>query len=153
MIKVIKDEKMIDFNEAYLNGISLIENECFKEPFKKEDILYDLKENPFSVVLIDIDESLVIKGYISFWITFDSSTINRVAVLKKYQGNNVAKGLIKKAIEIAKNKGVELMTLEVRKSNLIAQNLYKNQGFKEILEKNAYYSNGENAIYMMKGLI
>ena len=43
------------------------------------------------------------------------------------------------------------ITLEVRVSNISAQKLYESLGFKKILIKNNYYSDGEDAFFMMKG--
>ena len=48
---------------------------------------------------------------------------------------------------------VENVTLEVRESNQAAINLYKKNGYEEVVIKKHYYSNGENAIYMVKRLL
>ena len=46
---------------------------------------------------------------------------------------------------------LELLTLEVRKSNIAAQGLYKKYGFDIIGERKRYYSdNGEDAWIMTK---
>ena len=42
-------------------------------------------------------------------------------------------------------------TLEVGVSNIRAQRLYEKLGFKNTLLKKSYYSDGEDAFYMVKG--
>jgi ribosomal-protein-alanine N-acetyltransferase len=44
------------------------------------------------------------------------------------------------------------VTLEVRVSNLAAQQLYQQHGFKIIVTKKHYYENGEDAYLMEKTL-
>jgi ribosomal-protein-alanine N-acetyltransferase len=51
----------------------------------------------------------------------------------------------------AKKAGISRMTLEVRKSNLTAQNLYRKYGFEAAGIRKAYYAdNGEDALIMWK---
>jgi ribosomal-protein-alanine N-acetyltransferase len=53
--------------------------------------------------------------------------------------------MMKMAVDI----GISRMTLEVRKSNIVAQNLYKKLGFEESgIRKGYYLSNNEDAIIM-----
>ena len=56
---------------------------------------------------------------------------------------------MKEALADANAKKVRSLTLEVRKSNQKAINFYLKHGFKVVVEKPQYYSNGEDAIYMM----
>ena len=47
--------------------------------------------------------------------------------------------------------GVTSITLEVRVSNVAAIKLYENNGFEKKLVKKGYYSDGEDAYFMMLG--
>ena len=58
--------------------------------------------------------------------------------------------LLEEVLKDAKAKKIRTLTLEVRASNEKAINFYKKFGFKITLVKEAYYSNGEDAIYMIK---
>lgn len=132
--------------------IKLIEDESFKNPFSKEQIKYEIEENPFSkYILCLIDNKIV--GFINFWITFNSATINQIAVSKLYRNKGIATKLIEYAENLLKKEEVEFFTLEVRKSNEAAINLYLKNGFMKVSEKKQYYDNGEDAIYMVKGEI
>lgn len=133
-----------------LEAIFVLE-ELFLAPFKKSDVNYELVENPVSKILVAIENDVVI-GFIDFWITFDSATICQVAVKKEFQNKGIAKQLIEKSFSILKDNNVLFYTLEVREHNKSAIALYEKLGFKFVVLKEKYYSNGDNAIYMMKGL-
>jgi len=56
-------------------------------------------------------------------------------------------------ISLCKQNNIVAMTLEVRKSNTVAQNLYKKYGFKIAGIRNEYYTNNrEDAIIMWNQL-
>ena len=43
-----------------------------------------------------------------------------------------------------------MISLEVRETNLGARRFYERQGFKSVAIRKNYYSNGDNAILMVK---
>ena len=125
----------------------------FASPYKKEAIKYEMLENPTSNILVATsDDSKIVYGFIDFWITFDSATICQLAVKNEYQNKGIASMLLNESYMILRANDVLFYTLEVRESNVKAINLYKKHGFVKVIVKEQYYSNGENAIYMMKGL-
>lgn len=123
----------------------------FASPFKEKDVLYEFNENPVSEIYVAVIDNRVV-GYIDFWITFDSATIAQLAVDIPYQKQGVASQLLKKAFEVLKKENVCFFTLEVRDHNIPAINLYEKNGFKRITIKKGYYTNGDDAIYMVKGI-
>lgn len=137
----------------YIDDILEIENESFIDPLKKEDLIYEINDNPFSNFLLLKNDENKIVGYYNFWITFDSATIYRIAIKKSERNKGFARFLLQYGEKMLKEKGVEFLTLEVRTSNTSAINLYKSFGFQIITLKEHYYENGEDAYYMMKGLI
>ena len=138
-----------------LDQIEIIENECFVDPYIREDLIYELTTNPCAIVLVAIVDNKIV-GFIDYMITFTSSTISQIAVTKDYRKQNIATELLlamEKTFPNDIDDQVETITLEVRKSNLAAQNLYRKNGYIDITIKKAYYRNGEDAIYMLKRLI
>ena len=63
-----------------LDQIEIIENECFVDPYKREDLIYELTTNPCSTVLVAIIDDKIV-GFIDYMITFTSSTISQIAIL------------------------------------------------------------------------
>ena len=53
----------------------------------------------------------------------------------------------------SKEDPVEFITLEVRKSNEVAQKFYKKHKFEEITTKKSYYDDGEDALYFVRSII
>ena len=136
-----------------LEAIKEIEDESFINPFTKEDLLYEISQNPVSNFLVLEKDGLVV-GFIDYWVTFDSATIDQIAVKKSERNQGFAKILLEKSINDLKELGeVSFLTLEVRTSNEPAINLYKSFGFQKVTIKEKYYDDGEDAIYMVKGLV
>ena len=140
-----------DLIESDINKVMEIEDLCFVAPWKKEDILRELKENKFATLLVaTVNEEVV--GYVDFWVTFDSATICQIAVHPNYQRQHIGSLLLEEVLKECYAKKVLTITLEVRESNSKGINFYTKHGFNQFLVKPNYYSNGENAIYMMKGV-
>lgn len=136
-----------------LDDLVFLEKNCFNNPFKKDDFVYEINDNPFSFIYgLFLDNKLI--GYIDYWITFESSTISKIAVLKEYQNNGYGTKLLEFIINNLKieNSEVHFITLEVRVSNIIAINLYKKFNFEIVNVKKNYYENKEDALYMVKGI-
>lgn len=137
--------------KEHLNQIMEIEKECFIEPFKEESLIYELMENAFSVFYVAIIENKVV-GFIDFWITFDSSTICQIAVSEDYRNKGIASKLLEKMFIDLKDKEVVVSSLEVRTHNIEAINLYLKHGYFKEIVKPHYYNNGDDALYMLKGV-
>ena len=137
--------------ESDLDKVMEIENLCFISPWKRDDIFRELNGNEFANLLVaEINGNVV--GYVDFWITFDSATICQIAVHPDYQRQAIGSALLKEVFKECYAKKVLTITLEVRESNSKGINFYTKHGFNQFLVKPNYYTNGENAIYMMKGV-
>ena len=131
-----------------------LEKACFHASWPLEEIKYELNENPCSI-LLGVYENETLVGYIDFMITFDSATINRICVEKEKRNKGYAMLLLQEMEKACKSQAdpVEFITLEVRESNSSAINLYHKAGYSDVTIKKMYYSDGENAIYMMRSLL
>lgn len=128
-----------------------IEEDDDKEKLSLENLNYEVNENPVSnIIVYKIDDSIV--GYLDYWITFDSSTIFKIIVKKEYRNKSIASKLLEYSINHLKKENVLYLTLEVRKSNLSAINLYHKFNFEDVVIKEKYYKDGEDAIYMVRGI-
>lgn len=75
--------------------------------------------------------------------------ITNVGTKPAFQRQGLASILIMSAAEIAKELELEIMTLEVRVSNIGAKRLYRKLGFKDCyIKKNYYTDNREDALEM-----
>ena len=134
-----------------------IEKASFKNGrYTKEQMLYELNENPFTTFLVVEDDVEEIVGYLVYMVTFNSATIVKIAIFPFYRRTNIGTSLLNAMFKDLSSKGygvIETVTLEVRITNEIAHQFYLKNGFKDVVIKKAYYSNGDDAIYMSKVLL
>ena len=88
-------------------------------------------------------------GYGGFWIIADETHISTIAIDPEWQGLGLGELLMLELIENALRRNVELITLEVRASNKVAQNLYKKYGFKRVGRRKNYYKSDNEDGYIM----
>ncbi|GIN64016.1 ribosomal-protein-alanine acetyltransferase [Robertmurraya siralis] len=141
-----------EMEEKDIDQIVFIENESFTSPWSRESFVNELTKNRFALYTVLEDEDGVF-GYCGVWIIVDEAHITNIAVLPKYRGKKLGEALLKKVMEIAKEKGAKTMTLEVRVSNYIAQSLYRKLGFQNGGIRKSYYTdNHEDALVMWVNL-
>lgn len=90
-----------------------------------------------------------VAGYAGLWLMVDEAHITSIAVAPSYRGFGVGELMMLSIVDIAREIGAEYLTLEVRVSNSVAQNLYRKYGFKDTGVRRRYYSdNNEDALIM-----
>jgi ribosomal-protein-alanine N-acetyltransferase len=88
-------------------------------------------------------------GFIGAWMMVDEAHIVTVAVRDAYRRMGIGERLLIACIELAEEHGQEAVTLEVRRSNEVAQRLYEKYGFDRIGLRVKYYTdNNEDAVLM-----
>lgn len=104
--------------------------------------------NPFlKCIEYRVDNKVV--GYLKYQLIYDRIEIDDLLVDLEYRNKGIGKKLMSYLVVIAINNRVINITLEVRKSNDVARNLYKNFGFREVALRHFYYGD-EDAILMEK---
>ncbi|OGO20976.1 MAG: ribosomal-protein-alanine N-acetyltransferase [Chloroflexi bacterium RBG_16_50_9] len=90
-----------------------------------------------------------IVGFAGIWIMADDAHITNLAVRKEYQRRSIGELLLLSIINLAGECKARIITLEVRASNVPAQNLYRKFGFVQVGVRHGYYlDNKEDAIIM-----
>jgi ribosomal-protein-alanine N-acetyltransferase len=88
-------------------------------------------------------------GFSGFWMMMHEAHIIAIGVRDGYRQLGIGEGLLIATIELAQILNVNVVTLEVRASNKIAQELYEKYGFQAVGRRLRYYSSdGEDAIIM-----
>jgi len=88
-------------------------------------------------------------GFASMWVMADEAHITNVAVRSSYQRQGIGEMLLISIINLATELNASIVTLEVRVSNLPAQNLYHKYGFIQMGVRRGYYTdNREDALLM-----
>lgn len=88
-------------------------------------------------------------GYVGVWLMVDQAHIVAIAVRESYRRRGLGELLLTEAIDLAMANGQESVTLEVRRSNWSAQQLYEKYRFFKVGVRKRYYTdNHEDALIM-----
>lgn len=93
------------------------------------------------------EESRVI-GYVGFRLQSIEAHISTVAMHPDWRGKGLGELLLLTAVEKALELESSVVSLEVRASNRVAQNLYRKYGFRFTSVHRGYYRDGEDAWLM-----
>jgi ribosomal-protein-alanine N-acetyltransferase len=90
-----------------------------------------------------------IVGYVGVWLMVDQAHVVAIAVRDSYRRRGLGELLLTEAIDLAIANGQESVTLEVRRSNWSAQQLYEKYRFFKVGVRKRYYTdNHEDALIM-----
>ncbi|ATD55898.1 ribosomal protein S18-alanine N-acetyltransferase [Clostridium chauvoei] len=132
-----------------IDGVYEISNLCFSVPWSIESIKSELN-NPLAkyIVAKEIASNRII-GFVGVWIIAGEGDITNIGVHPNYRKNHIATNLLQCLFKLCEDLNCNTINLEVRESNIPAQNLYTNFEFKNIgLRKGYYEDNKENAVLM-----
>lgn len=96
-----------------------------------------------------------IKGFYLVEQVVDEITLHNIAVASDAQGKGYGKAMMLHLIEQAQQQSAYQIFLEVRQTNLVAQQLYGSMGFVQVGERKDYYAapwGRENGLVMVKTL-
>lgn len=132
-------------------ALARIERDSFVSPWSAEEIMRDVAMNERAFVAVaELDGEPV--GYADMWIVAGEAQLYNIAVDPAYRRNSIGAKLLEYMAHIAM-KTCSVMTLEVRRSNIPALELYRNNGFRDVgVRKNYYADNGEDAVLMNRDL-
>lgn len=138
--QVVKDD---------IDAIFSIEERSFSYPFTLGMFVAMVGHRPFLSLVAEMDGKIV--GYIFYSLAADEMELLTVAVDEAYRRRGIARLLIEAMIIDAGSCDVRAIFLEVRVSNIAAQDLYSSLGFNKIAMRPGYYvDNKEDAIVMEK---
>ncbi|MDR3189403.1 MAG: GNAT family N-acetyltransferase [Prevotellaceae bacterium] len=113
-------------------------------PQEKQRLIGGLSQHPTAMVLL-AKTGGAFSGMLVAFENFSTFTakpmvnIHDLIVLKPFRGKGVGRLLMSAAIQQAEAKGCSRITLEVRKDNAVAQNLYRDLGFAETSPEMYYW--------------
>jgi len=98
----------------------------------------DVPSSPYPIV-----------GFAGLWLMVDEAHVTTIGVAPGHRGRRVGEMLFLRMLDIAVEMRATWLTLEVRVSNDVAQNLYRKYGLQTAGTRKHYYSdNGEDAYLM-----
>ena len=134
--------------------ITEIEREAFIEPWDPEVFLQTLEWCPRTSLVADADG--VVAGFLMGCLESTGEAtfghISNLAVHPAFRNRGIGSRLVLRAERQFLLEGAGAVLLEVRVSNTPGQAFYRALQYQDVYRIHAYYSNGEDAIVMMKEL-
>ena len=132
-----------------LNDVLNVSSLSLKESWSRESLEKELSNPLAKYMVAEVNNKVV--GFAGLWAICNEGHITNIAVHPNYRGQGIGSKLVESLIENSSSWYINSLTLGVRASNKIAQNLYKKYGFKEEgMRKHYYQDNNEDAIIMWK---
>lgn len=129
-----------------LDAVQRIEAESFPEPWRRHFFEAELGA-PGRICLVARAEGKVV-AYLFAMVIVDELHINKIAVAASHRREGIAGALMHRCLQLADERGVETLILEVRRSNSGAQLFYRQLGFEAAYIRPRYYPDGESAVVM-----
>ena len=131
-----------------LNAILVLEKLLYKDQWYQSNFESEVAHNDYAYMYV-LEENDVVLGYAGFWLSYEYATFTKVSINPALQGKGLGFYLFNVVMNIALELGATSFSLEVRESNIKAQNLYLKSGYTKSGIRKGYYSDGENAIVML----
>ena len=139
-------------NYADLNSVLTVEKKAYPHPWTL-GIFRDCLRIGYNAWVMTLDKKII--GYGIVMLSPGEAHILNICVGPDYQKKGLGRYLLRYILKKSKHTDIDMVLLEVRRSNAAAQQLYQSEGFHELGVRKAYYpaDNGrEDAIILAKYL-
>ena len=146
-VKLPFPEIKIDcMQESDLPAIMEIERSSFSCPWEEATFREGLRQGNRHVYFLVTRHHQNPIAFVNFWVVEDEAHIANFAVSPDYRNRGVGKYLFAKSLAHIRELGGDCVSLEVRVSNITAQHLYRQFGFRIVsIRRNYYMDNREDA--------
>ncbi len=123
-----------------IDAVLAIEEQAFTNPWTREMYVAELENRGVSFCFLATAADGRPVGFCSFWKVVDELHINNLAVLPGSRRAGVATALLTFVLAEGAKLGARRATLEVRRSNTAARQLYERFGFTVAGVRHGYYT-------------
>ena len=125
-----------------------LDQKSFSLPWPERSFRFELTDNPASRCWVaELDGNVV--GMIVVWLIVDEAHVATIATHPEYRRQGIGKRLLAHALRHLIRDGARSSFLEVRESNIAAQDMYRKFGYEVTGRRRRYYrDNDEDAILM-----
>lgn len=135
-----------------IDAVMVIEEEAFPTPWRASGYEYEITRNrvaTYQVLTAQLaDRPARLIGYSGHWLLVEEVHVSTIAVSPAWRGRGLGELLLLNLILLAYRQTASLVTLEVRRSNKVAQSLYEKYNFQYVGERRRYYQGKEDALLM-----
>ncbi len=143
------DIEITRMRRRHLRRVLAIESQVYPRPWSASLFLSELAQRATRTYIVARTEGEVI-GYSGMMFTGREAHVTNIAVDPAYHGRKVGSRLLMYLITEAIARGAEILSLEVRVSNQVAQSMYEKFGFAPVSVRKGYYiETNEDALVMV----
>lgn len=142
------DVELVPMRRRHVRQVMRIESQVYPRPWSAALFLQEIaRRGDRFYVVAKVDATVV--GYGGLMSSGPEAHITTIAVDPAFHGRHIGMKLMLCLIEAAIERGGRTVSLEVRKTNTAAQNMYHQFGFQPVGVRRGYYvETGEDAIVM-----
>jgi len=144
-----QDLEIVPMRRAHIRKIMPIEQQVYPRPWTAQVFVEELEQARVGkrhYLVGTIGDELV--GYGGLLYVENDAHVTNIAVHPMWRSRGIATELLLDLAWEANRRGCEAMTLEVRHTNVAAQQLYRRFGFVPAGVRKKYYENRDDAIVM-----
>ena len=143
--------EIVPMTAADVPAVLVIERASFTTTWPSDAFYNELQTNKLAHYFVGRIAGKIV-AYGGIWVIFEDSHVTTIAVDPAMRGRGYGEILLLHLLDEAIQRGASWMTLEVRESNVGAQQLYRKYGFTTVTTRKGYYSdNNESALVMWAG--
>lgn len=139
------DLEILVATEADLDALMEIEEQSFNNPWQRQSMEEELHKDISRVKVCRSPNGETV-AFINYWIVVDELHVLNVATRPEWRRKGIGLMLMEHAMDEGRRLGVAVVTLEVRRTNNAAQQLYLGMGFSQCGVRKKYYDDGEDAL-------
>lgn len=139
-------------NYSDLKQVIAVEERAYPHPWTL-GIFRDCLRVGYNAWVVTLDNNII--GYGIVMLSPGEAHILNICIDPDYQGKGLGRFLLRHLVKKSNQTDIDMILLEVRRSNMSAQQLYQSEGFHELGVRKAYYpaENGrEDAIILARYL-
>lgn len=124
-----------------------LDAKCFAVPWSASAYNTEVR-NPSAYYVVARAAGLIV-GYAGMWLIMDEAHITTIGVDPEFQGRKIGERILVNLLGEAVHRGARRTTLEVRRTNAVAQNLYHKYMFHTVAIRKGYYTDNNEDAYVM----
>jgi ribosomal-protein-alanine N-acetyltransferase len=128
--------------EEDAGALAELERRCFSHPWVREHFASEIASQALPGVLLlraPLAPAGTIVAYAVIRVVVDELHVQNIAVVPEARRLGLARWLLRELMRLGRGRGATRALLEVRRSNTVAQDLYRSEGFVVVGARTAYY--------------
>lgn len=148
--KVPQPVSIASMEDADIDAVMEIERLSFRAPWSRAVFLEEMGREWARVDVLRDSITDEVVAFANYWLVADELHILNIAVHPRHRRAGHATRLLAHMVEVARQGQCRCVTLEVRRSNAVAQQIYRRFAFRAVgVRPNYYAEDQEDAIVML----